>query len=55
MIKDGTVVAVDGSTVHLEADTICVHGDTPGSDVLAAKIRDGLQSAGITIRAIGAH
>jgi len=55
MIKDGTVVAVDGSTVQLEADTICVHGDTPGSDVLAAKIRDGLQSAGITVRAIGAN
>ena len=55
MVKDRSVVAIDGSVVPLEADTICVHGDTPGSDVLAAKIRAGLESAGVTVRAVGAH
>ena len=54
MVKDRTVVATDGSIVRLEADTICVHGDTPGSDDLAAKIRAGLEAAGIALRAIGA-
>ncbi len=54
MVKDGIVVAIDGSTVNLDADTICVHGDTPGSDALAAKIRAGLEAAGISVRAIGA-
>jgi 5-oxoprolinase (ATP-hydrolysing) subunit A len=54
MVKDRTVVATDGSVVALEADTICVHGDTPGSDALAAKIRAGLEAAGITVKAIGA-
>jgi UPF0271 protein len=54
MVKDRTVVATDGSIVRLEADTICVHGDTPGSDDLAAKIRAGLEAAGIAVRAIGA-
>src|SRR5881628_844586 len=39
MVKEHTVVAIDGSVVALEADTICVHGDTPGSDELAARIR----------------
>src|SRR6478752_9876587 len=29
MAKEHTVVAVDGSIVPLEVDTICVHGDTP--------------------------
>jgi UPF0271 protein len=53
MVKDRTVVAIDGSLVKLEADTICVHGDTPGSDVLAAKIRTGLEAAGVTVKAIG--
>jgi UPF0271 protein len=48
-------VASDGSVVPLEADTICVHGDTPGSDELAAKIRAGLQQAGILVKAVGAH
>jgi UPF0271 protein len=54
MVKDKSVVAIDGSIVPLEADTICVHGDTPGSDALAAKIRAGLEAAGVTVRAIGA-
>src|SRR3954452_10914627 len=54
MVKERTVVATDGSTVALDADTICVHGDTPGSDALAAKIRAGLEAAGVTVKAIGA-
>jgi UPF0271 protein len=54
MVKDRNVVAIDGSIVPLEADTICVHGDTPGSDVLAATIRAGFERAGITVKAIGA-
>ena len=53
MVKDHTVVAVDGAVVTLEADTICVHGDTPGSDELAAKLRAGLEAAGVTVKAIG--
>ena len=53
MVKDRTVLAVDGSVVPLQADTICVHGDTPGSDDLAASIRAGLERAGITVKAVG--
>jgi UPF0271 protein len=54
MVKERSVVAVDGSVVPLDADTMCVHGDTPGSDDLAAKIRAGLEAAGVTVKAIGA-
>ena len=54
MIKERSVVAIDGTVVPLDAETICVHGDTPGSDNLAAKIREGLESAGVTVEAIGA-
>jgi 5-oxoprolinase (ATP-hydrolysing) subunit A len=53
MATERTVIAIDGSVVPLDADTICVHGDTPGSDALAAQIRAGLESAGITVKAIG--
>jgi UPF0271 protein len=53
MVKEHSVVAIDGSVVPLEADTLCVHGDTPGSDELAAKIRAGLEAAGVTVKAIG--
>ena len=53
MVQERNVVAIDGSVVPLEADTMCVHGDTPGSDDLAAKIRAGFEAAGITVKAVG--
>jgi UPF0271 protein len=54
MVRDRSVVAHDGSVVPLEADTICVHGDTPGAEVLTARIREGLTRAGVEVRAVGA-
>ncbi len=53
MVAERAVEAIDGSIVPLAADTICVHGDTPGADVLAAKLRAGLERAGVIVRAIG--
>jgi UPF0271 protein len=53
MVTQKNVVAIDGSVVTLEADTMCVHGDTPGSDDLAARIRAGLEEAGIEVRSLG--
>lgn len=53
MVTDRSVVAIDGCVVALDADTICVHGDTPGADDLAAKIRAGLEAAGVTVKAVG--
>jgi 5-oxoprolinase (ATP-hydrolysing) subunit A len=53
MVTGRSVIASDGSVVPLEADTICVHGDTPGSDALAGSLRAGLEAAGVTVKAIG--
>jgi 5-oxoprolinase (ATP-hydrolysing) subunit A len=55
MARDHVVVAVDGSRVPLDVETICVHGDTPGAAALAAKIRQALIAAGIDVRPIGAQ
>jgi UPF0271 protein len=52
MVTERSVVASDGSRLTLQADTICVHGDTPGSDDLAAKIRAALEGAGVVVRAL---
>jgi UPF0271 protein len=46
------VVAIDGSTVDLRADTICVHGDTPQAASIAGLLRRGLADAGVTIAAL---
>jgi 5-oxoprolinase (ATP-hydrolysing) subunit A len=53
MATERSVVARDGSTVLLEIDTICVHGDTRGAAELAAEIRRALQSAGVHVKAVG--
>ena len=53
MAKDRSVVAVDGSTVPLDVDTICVHGDTPGAAQLAARIREALVAAGVQVKPVG--
>jgi len=54
MARDKVVTAIDGTTVTLDVDTICVHGDTRGADDLAARLRAGLEAASVTVRAIGA-
>ena len=52
MVKERQVVATDGSTIALEADTICLHGDTQGAATLARAVRQGLQSAGIHVESL---
>jgi 5-oxoprolinase (ATP-hydrolysing) subunit A len=44
------VVASDGSTVKMEADTICIHGDTPGAPKIAEAVAAGLQEGGVSLR-----
>jgi UPF0271 protein len=54
MATEKVVIAIDGSTIGLEVETICVHSDTPGAEDLAARLRVGLEGAGVTVKAIGA-
>lgn len=49
MATEGRVQARDGAEIDLRVDTICVHGDTPGADRLAAALRAGLEEAGIRV------
>ena len=49
MAKERVVVASDGAAVPLEVDTLCIHGDTPGADALAAAVRAALEEAGMLV------
>jgi len=49
MIKDGKVEAIDGSIIEYEADTICLHGDTPGAVDMAKKLKNEFENQGIKI------
>ena len=48
-ILDGKVQAIDGSVVRIAADSICVHGDTPGAVAMAARVRAAVAEAGVGI------
>jgi UPF0271 protein len=51
MLVTGRVQSVDGVEVAVSAESICVHGDTPGAVAMAEAVRKGLAEAGIDIRA----
>lgn len=45
----GAVASLDGSTVAIQADSICLHSDTPHAIALARMIWHELHSAGIRV------
>lgn len=50
LATEGTIVAVDGSTITMPAESICLHGDTAGAVAMARAVRNGLENAGVQIR-----
>lgn len=51
LVRDGLLEALDGSLIRLPAQSICVHGDSPGAVAMAGTLRRTLESAGIQIQA----
>jgi 5-oxoprolinase (ATP-hydrolysing) subunit A len=55
MARDRVVTAADGRDIPMPIQTICTHGDTPGSHELTRLLREGLEREGIEVRAPGNH
>lgn len=49
LVREGVIEAVDGSLVRVEADSICVHGDSPGAVAIARNIRQRFEQEGVQI------
>ncbi|WP_151524611.1 LamB/YcsF family protein [Serinicoccus kebangsaanensis] len=47
---EGTVTAVDGTEVPVSAESLCVHGDSPGAVAVARAVRSALEAAGVAAR-----
>jgi 5-oxoprolinase (ATP-hydrolysing) subunit A len=45
----GKVVSCDGTEVVTDAQTICIHGDSPGASKIAAAVAQRLRQAGIEL------
>lgn len=52
-ITDGKVIAESGKDVEVKADSVCVHGDTPGAVKLAGTIAAKLAENDIEVRPLG--
>lgn len=53
MVKEGTVISLTGREIPIAAQTICVHGDTPGAVDMVKAIRTALEKEGIQLRPFG--
>ena len=52
-VRDGIVVARDGTRVPIRADTLCLHGDRADAAAFARGLREALEAEGVDIRAPG--
>lgn len=48
----GSVTAIDGSEVAVQAESVCVHGDSPGAVAMTRSVVDTLRAEGIEIRSV---
>ncbi len=53
LARDRAVRAHDGTTLRVEADTLCLHGDNPRAVEIARAVREALDAAGVTVAALG--
>jgi UPF0271 protein len=51
MVTAGRVTAVDGSTIPVTVESVCVHGDSPGAVQIANAVRDRLVEDGVELKA----
>jgi UPF0271 protein len=49
MATEGRVIAVDGTAIDMDVQTLCVHGDNPSAVELVKSIRQSLENEGVTL------
>ncbi|GIO08923.1 LamB/YcsF family protein [Brevibacillus reuszeri] len=54
MVKEGIVLTPDGEEASVHAQTVCIHGDTPGAPILIKHIYEALRAAEIMVAPIQA-
>ena len=53
IVAHSSVIASNGALISLVAQTLCLHGDTPGAPAIAAAIRRSLEASKIRLAPIG--
>ncbi|MBD8483233.1 MULTISPECIES: LamB/YcsF family protein [Pseudomonas] len=50
LVEEGTLEAIDGSITRIQADSICVHGDSPAAVAMARELRRVLEQANMQLQ-----
>jgi 5-oxoprolinase (ATP-hydrolysing) subunit A len=53
LATEKTVVAITGEVVSVDAETLCLHGDTPDAVALAEALKTALEAAGVVLSPMG--
>ena len=53
MVTEGKAIAISGEVIDVEADSICLHGDTPGAVEMAQALKEALLAEGVEITPLG--
>ncbi|MBN9235780.1 hypothetical protein QV13_07240 [Mesorhizobium hungaricum] len=51
LVTEGRMTAIDGTDITLEAQSICVHGDTPAAISIAHMLKDEFAARGVQLKA----
>jgi UPF0271 protein len=52
MVRDHRVMAIDGTSVAIQADTVCVHGDNPNAVPIIQRLVADCREAGIRFQSL---
>jgi len=53
MVTEGIAIAITGEEIPVRAESLCLHGDTPGAVDMAKRVRKDLEGAGVQIVPLG--
>ncbi|OWV72270.1 hypothetical protein ATY76_05400 [Rhizobium sp. R339] len=55
LVQEGRVTAIDGTDIAIEAQSICVHGDSPDAVAIARSLREAFSTQAIEIRSFASE
>lgn len=50
IVRDGSVVSTDGGVLPIDADTICIHGDSPNANDIARQVQFVFSTSDIKVQ-----
>lgn len=51
LVRRQEVVAIDGTVLPVQAQSLCLHGDSPAAVEMATAVREALEAEGVTLHA----